>query len=144
MSDVDQITALIHEYAVRLDAGDLDGVAALFEHAELGSTRHERRLRGAEQARTNYDRVIIYEDGTPRTLHQITNVTVRVDGVTATARSCFTVLQVTAQGLHPILAGDYHDRFAQADGTWRFTRRIFDARLFGDMSGHMKPPEGEA
>ena len=35
MSDVDEITALIHEYAFRLDAGDLDGVAALFAHAEL-------------------------------------------------------------------------------------------------------------
>ena len=38
MSDVDEITALINEYAFRLDAGDLDGVAALLEHAELGST----------------------------------------------------------------------------------------------------------
>lgn len=142
MSDVDEITALIHEYAFRLDAGDLDGVAALFEHAELGSTRHERRRRGTVQARTTYDGVIIHEDGTPRTLHQITNVTVRVAGAAATARSCFTVLQVTAQGLHPVLAGDYHDRFEQVDGEWRFTERIFDPRLFGDMSAHMQPPEG--
>ncbi len=42
-ADVDAITALLHEYAFRLDAGDLDGVAALFEHAELGSTQHDRR-----------------------------------------------------------------------------------------------------
>ena len=47
MSDVNDITLLMHEYAFRLDAGDLDGVAALFEHAELGSTRHDRRRRGA-------------------------------------------------------------------------------------------------
>jgi hypothetical protein len=138
MSDVDDITALIHEYAFRLDAGDLDGVAALFEHAELGSTRHERRLRGAAEARTTYDGVILYEDGTPQTLHQITNVTVRVDGGFATGRSCFTVLQVTGQGLHPILAGEYHDRFARVDRTWHFTERIFDPRLFGDMSRHMR------
>ena len=103
MTDDDAITALIHEYAFRLDAGDLDGVAALFEHAELGSTRHDRRLRGAAEARTLYDHVIIYDDGTPQTMHQITNVTVRVDGDRATARSYFTVLQVTGQGLHPIL-----------------------------------------
>jgi hypothetical protein len=138
MSDVDEITTLIHEYAFRLDAGDLDGVAGLFEHAELGSTRHVRRLRGVAGARSNYDRVIIYDDGTPQTLHQITNVTVRVDGATAIARSCFTVLQVTGQGLHPILAGEYHDRFERVDGAWRFTERIFDPRLFGDMSGHMQ------
>jgi ketosteroid isomerase-like protein len=139
MTDLDAITELIHEYAYRLDAGDLDGVAALFAHAELGSTRHERRLRGAEQARTNYDRVIMYDDGTPQTLHQITNVVAHVNGDTATGRSCFTVLQVTGQGLHPILAGEYHDRFERADGTWRFTERIFDPRLFGDLSRHMKP-----
>ena len=133
-----EITALIHEYAFRLDAGDLDGVAALFEHAELGSTRHDRRLRGAAEARTIYDGVIIYDDGTPQTLHQITNVTSRSTARRATARSCFTVLQVTGQGLHPILAGEYHDRFERVDGAWRFTERIFDPRLFGDLSRHMK------
>jgi hypothetical protein len=138
MNAVDEITALIHEYGFLLDAGDLDGVAALFEHAELGSTRHERRQRGTAGARTIYDGVIIYPDGTPQTLHQLTNVTVRVDGARASARSCFTVLQVTGQGLHPVLAGEYHDRFEHADGAWRFTERIFDPRLFGDMSGHMK------
>jgi hypothetical protein len=47
------------------------------------------------------------------------------------------VLQVTGQGLHPILAGEYNDRFECADGSWRFTERIFDPRLFGDMSRHM-------
>src|SRR5207245_93346 len=110
---------------------------SLFEHAELRSTRHDRRLRGTAEARTNYDGVIIYDDGTPQTQHQITNVTVQVDGTTATARSCFTVLQVTGQGLHPILAGDYLDRFERVDGAWRFTERVFDPRLFGDLSRHM-------
>ena len=138
MSDHDEIAALVHEYAFRLDGGDLDGVAALFEHAELGSTRHDRRRRGAAQARSIYDGVIIHEDGTPQTLHQITNLTVRVDGAHASARSCFTVLQVTGQGLHPILAGEYHDRFQRIDDAWRFSERIFDPRLFGDMSRHMK------
>jgi len=138
MTDGERITSLLHEYAARLDAGDLDGVARLFEHAELGSTRHERRQRGTAEARTTYDGIIIYDDGTPQTLHQITNVVVEVDGETARARSCFTVLQVTGQGLHPILAGEYHDRFERVAGAWRFTERIFDPRLFGDLSRHMK------
>jgi len=138
MTDVERVTSLIHEYAYLLDSGDLDAVARLFEHAELGSTRHERRKRGTAEAGTTYDSVIIYDDGTPRTLHQITNVSVQIDGATARARSCFTVLQVTGQGLHPILAGEYHDRFECVDGEWRFTERIFDPRLFGDLSRHMK------
>lgn len=138
MSDIDEITALVHEYAFRLDAGDLDGVAALFAHAELRSTRRDRVRRGTAEAREMYDPVILYDDGTPGTIHQLTNVSVTVDGSTASARSYFTVLQVTGQGLHPILAGEYRDQFAVIDGRWAFTERIFDARLFGDLSRHMR------
>ena len=138
MSDVSDITALIHEYAFRLDRGDLDGVAALFADAELRSTRHDRVLRGAAEARTLYDPVILHDDGTPRTMHQLTNVTVDVSGPAAAARSYFTVLQATGQGLHPILAGEYRDRFALVDGRWQFTERVFDPKLFGDLSAHMR------
>jgi SnoaL-like domain len=138
MSDVDDITALIHEYAFRLDRGDLDGVADLFEHAELRSTRNDRVRRGAAEARTLYDPVVIFDDGTPRTMHQLTNVTVQVDGPAARARSYFTVLQVTGQGLHPVLVGEYRDRFELVDGRWRFAERVFDPRLFGDLSQHMR------
>jgi 3-phenylpropionate/cinnamic acid dioxygenase small subunit len=138
MTDRDRILALVHEYATRLDAGDLDGVAALFAHAELRSTRQERVLRGTAEARTLYEPVILYDYGTPRTMHQITNVTIDVDGDDATARSSFAVLQVTGQGLHPILAGEYHDRFARVDGVWRFAARVFAPKLFGDLSGHMR------
>ena len=137
-SDVDAITALLHEYAFRLDAGDLDGVAALFEHAELGSTQHDRRYRGTQEARTIYENLILYDDGTPKSMHQITNVTVQVEGDRAESRCYFTVLAVTGQGLHPILGGSYHDRFDRVDGAWRFAERIFDPRLVGDMSGHMR------
>jgi ketosteroid isomerase-like protein len=138
VDDSGAITALIHEYAFRLDAGDLDGVAALFADAELRSTRHDRVLRGATEARTLYDPVIIYDDGTPRTMHQITNVTVHVDGETAGAVSYFTVLKVTRLGLHPILAGEYRDRFARTAGGWQFRERVFAPILIGDLSEHMR------
>jgi hypothetical protein len=137
-ADVDAITALIHEYAFRLDAGDLDGVAALFANAELRSTGHDRVRRGAAEARTIYDRVIIYDDGTPRTMHQLTNVTVQLAGQTATARSYFSVLQLAENGICPILAGEYRDRFVRAADGWQFAERIFDSKLFGDMSRHME------
>ena len=139
MSAVEEITALIHEYAFRLDRGDLDGVAALFADAVLRSAANDRVRRGAAEARTLYDPVIIYDDGTPRTMHQLTNVTVKVDGARASGRTYFTVLQVTNLGLHPILGGEYRDQFARVDRRWVFTERLFDARLFGDMSGHMRP-----
>ena len=137
-SDESAIAALIHEYAFRLDAGDLDGVAALFERAEVHSARLNTVLRGAAEVRTFYETVTVYDDGTPRTMHQLTNVTVHVDGDHASARSYFTVLQVTGQGLHPILGGEYRDEFARTDGRWHFSRREFHPRLAGDLSRHMQ------
>jgi hypothetical protein len=139
--DVDAITALLHEYAFRLDAGDLEGVGELFAHAELGSSVRPERRRGAEEARGNYRGVIIYDDGTPRTMHCITNVTVHVDdgAGSAWARSYFTVLQAVDDfPLQPIIAGKYHDRFERADGQWRFTERIIHPDLIGDLSRHMR------
>lgn len=138
VEDVREITALLHEYARRLDDGELDRVAELFARAEVRSTRDDRVRRGAAEVRTLFDPVILYDDGTPRTLHQLSNVSVEVAGDTATARTYFTVLQVTGQGLHPILAGEYRDRFAQAGGIWYFTERVFDPKLFGDLSHHME------
>jgi hypothetical protein len=134
------IRALIHEYAFRIDAGDLDGLAALFEHAELGSSIRPERMKGAEQARRNYNGVIIYENGTPCTMHCITNVTITIDddAQTATARSYFTVIQkVPDVALQPIIAGQYRDKFAVIDGVWCFTERIIHPDLIGDLSHHM-------
>src|SRR5262249_5161243 len=120
-----------------LDAGDLDGVAALFARGEVHSVRMNTVLRGAAEVRTLYDSILLFDDGTPRTMHQLTNVTVRVDGDRASARSYFTVLQVTGQGMHPILGGEYRDEFARTDDEWHFARREFHPMLFGDMSRHM-------
>jgi hypothetical protein len=137
-SAVHEITTLIYEYAFRLDAGDLDGAAALFAHADLRSSRGGRVLHGQAGMRSLLEPVIIGADGTPGTVHQMTNVTVQVDGSGATARTYFTVLSVTGQGLHPILAGEYRDRFEHVDGAWRFTERTFVPLLRGDMSGHVR------
>jgi len=140
-SDTDHIIALVHEYARRLDSGDLDGVAALFEHAVLGSSVREARMRGAEEARRNYDGVVLY-DGIPSTKHVITNVTVKIadGGSEATAHSYFTVLQARPDfPLQPIIAGQYADRFEKVGGRWRFSERIIHPDLIGDLSRHMKP-----
>ena len=138
--DRDEIRALIHEYCYRLDAGDLDGVAALFEHGEMGATTHDRRRRGAAEVRHTFDGVELYDDGTPCTLHMIANTTIRFDGAdAASSRSAFVVLQSRADfPLQPVLAGEYHDRFERADGAWRFAVRIVDPRRVGDLSGHMR------
>ncbi|WP_343035018.1 nuclear transport factor 2 family protein [Aromatoleum diolicum] len=59
---------------------------------------------------------------------------------TATARSCYTVVQAT-DGFPPqiIATGRYHDRFARIDGEWHFTWRDYTLLDFtGDLSRHLK------
>lgn len=136
-----EIVALVHDYAERLDGGDLDGVAALFEHATWRSDTTGQTLRGTDEVRRVYDRVVLY-DGSPRTKHLITNLVVdpAPDGGTAAARCCFTVLQgvVPGQPIRVILAGRYVDRFERAGGRWRFAGRLFVTDLVGDLSRHFR------
>jgi len=148
VDDAEQIRALVHSYAHLIDEGDLDGVAALFEHATWRSGRTGAVRRGAAEVREVFDDVILY-DGTPRTQHAIANLTVISDGgAIATARSSFTVTQALPDfPLQPILAGRYDDELERIDGEWRFTDRVVHADLIGDLSRHMRggtPPPGDS
>jgi ketosteroid isomerase-like protein len=140
-SAAEVVRALVVAYAERLDAGDLDGVAALFEHAVVRAARTGTELVGRDAVRGMYDPVIRYDDGTPHTQHVLANLEVRVDEAagTATSHCVFTVWQATrADGLRPVLTGRYEDRFAGVGTDWRFTERIIHADLFGDLSAHMR------
>ena len=138
MRDADAIAALIFTYAERVDAGDLDGMAALFAHSTYRS--HVREYTGSEElAQVMKGRILLY-DGTPRTKHVTTNLIVDVTGDTASARSYFTVFQQTADlPLQPIVAGRYHDRFERVGGSWRFADRHVLIDLAGDLSRHLRP-----
>jgi hypothetical protein len=144
MSDRDAIVALIHAYAERIDGGDLERVARLFAHGTFRSTPGPVR-RGAEELLAVLRRLVILHDGTPRTKHVVSNLTVEVDEAagTATARSYFTVLQATATlPLQAIIAGRYEDRFDRVDGTWRFADRLVHMDLVGNVSQHVRREGG--
>jgi 3-phenylpropionate/cinnamic acid dioxygenase small subunit len=135
------IEALIYGYAERIDAGDLAGVAALFDGAVYRSDRGGRYEGSAAVGEVLTRLVKLHADGTPRTKHVTTNVVVEIDEAagTATARSYFTVFQQTAAvPLQPIVAGRYHDRFARAAGGWRFTERLIYMDLVGDLHDHLR------
>lgn len=135
------IRRLIGAYAELLDAGDLDGVAGLFEHGVFRSGARGGSVRsGAAEVRRMYDSVILYEDGTPRTKHVLGNVMIDVDdGQDSASASCtFTVFQAAPDApLRPVLAGRYIDRFTCADGEWRYVERVVHPDLLGDLSLHM-------
>lgn len=140
-SDRAEISALVNAYARLLDAGDLDGVAGLFEHAVWRADSTGQEARGVAEVRAVYDGVRLY-DGTPRTKHLITNLDVQVEpgGAIATCRSSFTVLQGVTPGepIEVVLSGQYHDRFVHTEGRWHFAERRIVVDLVGDLSRHYR------
>ena len=132
------IAALVHTYAERLDAGDLDGVAALFARATFRTSGSPVVRQGSAEVRRIFDPVILY-DGIPRTKHVITNLTIDVCGAEARSRCYFTVLQAADRlPLQPILAGRYHDAFIRTDDAWWFADRLVIPELTGDLRRHYR------
>src|ERR671926_1844704 len=85
-----EIENLVYTYAERLDAGDLDGVAALFAHGRICGMEDgppETVFAGADRVRQMYEMATrLYDDGTPKTKHFTTNVRIDVDQDAGTAQ----------------------------------------------------------
>jgi hypothetical protein len=137
MSDLGEITALVNSYALLLDRGDVDAVAALFARSTWRSEPEGHVLRGVEEIRPVYEQLVAHEAG-PRTKHLLTNLTVDVasEASTASAHCYWTVLQNVAPGrpITIILSGQYTDSFKKIDGAWCFADRLITVDLTGDAS----------
>ena len=135
-----EIENLLHVYAERIDAGDLDGVAELFTHGRI-QPGPDATFEGRDQVRGMYEAATrLYENGTPLTRHVTTNSIIEVDeeAGTASARSSYTVFQRTEKlSLQPIIVGRYHDSFRRIDGRWWFDTRVMFVDLVGDLSHHL-------
>lgn len=132
------IANLVYRYAELIDSGNFEGAAALFTHARIKVGPREI---GAEEVLELWrGSVIIYDDGTPRTKHVITNPIIEVDETTGrgTCRSYYTVIQQVGDGpLEAVMCGRYHDTFECVAGEWRFSHRDYSLHdLAGNMSRH--------
>jgi 3-phenylpropionate/cinnamic acid dioxygenase small subunit len=140
------IESLIAAYAELVDDGDFEGVGDL-----LGDATFAGAAGGSVTGRDAIEKmlrenVIVYDDGTPRTKHLITNLAIEVDEEigTAIARSYFTALQALPDaGLRPIVSGRYYDRFERREGRWRFLERRVRTDLVGDTSRHLRRPAAD-
>ena len=138
-----EITNLLHHYAELMDGGNFEGCAALFTNAAIILDRSPDAppVDAATMLALWQSGVIVYDDGTPRTRHLVTNPILAIDekGGTATCRSTYTVFQqIPGSELRPVASGRYHDRFERVDGIWRFSERDFTMLdLVGDLSHHL-------
>ena len=140
-----EIANLLYRYAEYWDAGDLEGAAALFEHAQVRRVRKDgtRLYSGVAELLQHWrGSIITYPDGTPRTRHVVTNPLLEIDEGkgTATSRSYCTVFQATPDlPLQAITIASHHDTFERVDGRWRFSARDYrGGEILGDMSGHIR------
>jgi 3-phenylpropionate/cinnamic acid dioxygenase small subunit len=134
------IESLIAAYAELVDDGDFEGVGDLLADATFTGAAGSVSGRDAIEKMLR-ENVIVYEDGTPRTKHLITNLAIEVDeeSGTAVSRSYFTALQALPDlALQPIVSGRYSDRFERRDGQWRFVERRVRTDLVGDVSRHLR------
>jgi len=138
-----EICNLLYRYTEAIDEGRLEDAAALFRHARI-----ETGAAGpldADGLLALWRRIlVIHPCGTPRTRHLVTNPILDIDEAAgmATGRSCFTVMQATAElPLQIIASGRYQDRFARIDGEWCFVERDYRQLDFiGDLSRHLRIP----
>ena len=140
-----EITNLIYTYAERLDAGDLDAVAGIFARGRICGVENgppETVFEGSAGVRKLYDMATkIYEDGTPKTKHNTSNVQLYVNEAEGTARSTsyYCVTQATPDlPLQVIVTGHYKDTFHRLDGVWWFDSRVMFVDQVGDVSQHLK------
>lgn len=142
--DVRAIERLLLAYADAVDAGDLARVGSLFRRGRVGAETADGPVtlaEGSEAVEAFYRSMVrLYDDGTPRTRHVTTNVSVDADrrAGTASASSTYTVFQATPTlALQPIIVGRYRDTFDLLEGEWCFATRIMKADLTGDLSQHL-------
>ena len=144
MSDQVAISNLIYEYARLIDLGDFAGIGDLFQRGKIIFKDSEQitEISGSKEIKELYEKTTRrYDDGTPRTHHATTNITLDIDSNFAYTFSYFTVFQQLENlPLQPIIAGSYEDTFRFEDDEWHFQIREIKVSLVGDISQHLLIP----
>jgi hypothetical protein len=150
------IDHILFTIAERRDAGDFEGMAALFAHSSFDTdypeapSGHGVQQGAAEIAEGFRAMCHVFAEGGPRTHYHTTNSIYAIDleAGRAEVRSYYFVTQAVPAhldhvggvgfGLQIVSSGHYLDRFECVAGEWRVVARKIFADLTGDRSRHMK------
>jgi 3-phenylpropionate/cinnamic acid dioxygenase small subunit len=142
----ESIRNLLGRYCELMDAGDFDGLAALFADGRLSDESGAVFATGSDEVAARWHAQTHVYDGSPCTRHITANPIITVDepAGTATVRSSYIVFQgIRGHGdddlpLQPIVSGRYVDSFVRVDGTWRWDERSYAVDHVGDLSHHLR------
>ena len=125
MNDEQAIRALIHEYASRLDDGDLDGVADLFTADGEWIVAGHGEPRGRTEIVAFLEGLLGNWNGI---VHALLSGVIHLDPADhdrATGRWYISEFGQLESGAEVFFAGVYHDTYARDVGIWRFARREY-------------------
>ena len=136
----EQIRNLLGRYCEHMDAGDFEGLAALFADAHLADEHGTVFATGSAEVLAMWTAQTILYDGSPRTRHVTANPVIEVEGDVATCTSSYVVFQgLDGFPLQPIVTGRYADTFARdVSGHWHWTERRYALDHIGDLSHHLR------
>lgn len=142
LSDGDLLRNLLGRYCDLMDAGDWEGVGALFAGGRLATEDGAILATGAEEVAEFYRKGTRLHGWSPRTKHLVTNSVISLthDDQRAEVRSSYVVLQAIegALALQPIICGRYVDSFVRiAAAEWGWEERRFIVDLTGNLSEHL-------
>ena len=144
MSDQVAISNLIYEYSRLIDLGYFAWIGDVFQRGKIIFKDSEQitEISGSKEIKELYENTTRrYDDGTPRTHHATTNITLAINGNSAASSSYYTVFQQLDDfPLQPIITGFYEDTFLFEDKKWHFQTREIKVSLVGDISQHLLIP----
>ena len=135
----ESIQSLMNEYCFRIDQGDLEGFAALFEHATFRIVGDPLGTKIGKPAVLDMLQNVTLYNGKPQTKHVLSNVQIDVadSGNEARAQSYIIVFQALPDfPMQAIFGGHYFDRFIRKNGKWCFASREILPDLIGNLSRH--------
>jgi 3-phenylpropionate/cinnamic acid dioxygenase small subunit len=146
-ADYVAIQNLLYRYCDYLDRGDLEGMAALFAHADFFVPERSEPIRcnPAEIATLYRSYVRIYPDTrTPKTRHVTTNALIEAESHDSVRVQSYVIVFQATEGfsMQPVIGGRNYDRIERVAGGWRFSERRIESDLFGDLRAHLLQPFG--
>jgi SnoaL-like domain len=135
-----EVLRLMNEYCYRIDRGDLEGFAGLFDCGSFGIIGDPAGPISGRKAMLNMLQNVTLYDGKPHTKHVMSNVQIDIaaSGTEAKAESYIIVFQALPPDfpMQAIFGGHYFDRFSKKGQDWMFASREISPDLIGDLSRH--------